>query len=392
MAIALTAVIHRKENEIRMLSYSHIVLMCMAASLACFGLALFWQADSQQSQCDTYLWVISLPLSFVVHLNNMKAYRLSVYMKSEGKRMKYPFTHSKVLRMTLMYLLVTIIVLLVIAYADPPVSTKIIEDPLRPIYDHYTCKNGSVANGLLYFLFAFHIAVSFNSVIAVRNGSEAYYDGTVIKEAFILFYVCIILAWILAQLGVNYEKDYVVRTAFVAGGTMALCFRLLFTRCLKHWVPETVREAFHAKVYLPFKAAFEVIVPPDSYASSSTNSSGLLDDDEKPAFDAPDPIDDDLENMLEVFDDPSRLAVFKDIANKLHITENILFIQAVIDFKLKAANSLVEQSSGDAIKAMADELHKKFVVAGCDDEVNVSDKAKKEIAEALKVKILHYCI
>jgi hypothetical protein len=48
--------------------------------------------DSNQQQCDSYLWVIYLSGSFLISIINMKAYRLSVFLTS-SKVYIYIFTY-----------------------------------------------------------------------------------------------------------------------------------------------------------------------------------------------------------------------------------------------------------------------------------------------------------
>ena len=38
----------------RMLHHLHICVMCLAAMCVCWGLALAWQADKTQEQCNVY--------------------------------------------------------------------------------------------------------------------------------------------------------------------------------------------------------------------------------------------------------------------------------------------------------------------------------------------------
>jgi len=65
-----------------MLHHLHILSLCVAAVVVCWGLALAWQADVTQTQCDVHLWVTVLPGSYAVHLVNMKAYRLSIIIRA----------------------------------------------------------------------------------------------------------------------------------------------------------------------------------------------------------------------------------------------------------------------------------------------------------------------
>jgi hypothetical protein len=125
LAIIITVYIHRTDVEIRMFHYMHIILFCLMAMAFCWGNALLYQGDMLQRQCDSYLWVIFLSGSFFLSIVNMKAYRLSIFLKSStnGRRPK-PFSHGKVLKYTMFMVGITAILLLVIALADQPKSSR----------------------------------------------------------------------------------------------------------------------------------------------------------------------------------------------------------------------------------------------------------------------------
>jgi hypothetical protein len=125
LAIIITIYSHRSDVEIRMFHYMHIILFCIFAMAFCWGNALLYQGDMLQKQCDSYLWVIVLSASFFLSIVNMKAYRLSIFLKSSsnGRRPK-PFGHGKVLKYTLLMVFLTAILLLGIALGDPPISKK----------------------------------------------------------------------------------------------------------------------------------------------------------------------------------------------------------------------------------------------------------------------------
>lgn len=58
-------------------------------------------------------------------------------------------------------------------------------------------------NGLLYALVIGHAVFSIGCVISVRNGDGAFRDGMVMKEAFVIFWFCLIIAFIMGQLGAS---------------------------------------------------------------------------------------------------------------------------------------------------------------------------------------------
>eukprot|EP01041_Mallomonas_annulata_P006867 gene6867-13915_t len=89
LVIAITVTIYRAEPEI---------------------LALIWQHDNTQPQCNAYMWVTYLSASFIVQLINIKAYRLSTFMRASATgRSPKPFKQMRVLRLTMMGLMLTVI-------------------------------------------------------------------------------------------------------------------------------------------------------------------------------------------------------------------------------------------------------------------------------------------
>lgn len=125
LTIIITIYMNRSDAEIRMVHYMHIILLCLCAIVFCWGNTLLYQGDMLQQQCDAYLWVTVLSASFFLSMTNMKAYRLSIFLKSSinGRRPK-PFSHGKVMRYTMVMVSLTAMLLLGIALGDPPISRK----------------------------------------------------------------------------------------------------------------------------------------------------------------------------------------------------------------------------------------------------------------------------
>jgi hypothetical protein len=73
---------HKSETAIRMVHHLHIAAVCFLVSVICWALALIWQDDMRQWQCDSYLWLTFLPASFIVNIINFKAYRLSLFLRT----------------------------------------------------------------------------------------------------------------------------------------------------------------------------------------------------------------------------------------------------------------------------------------------------------------------
>jgi hypothetical protein len=161
----------------------------------------------------------------------IQAYRLSFFLlnSKNGKRPR-PFTHAKVLRYTLLISLYTAVLLLISHLIDPPIPTKTVIDIYRPKLDYYVCKTGDATQIILYIIFVSHFVFSLYCIAAVRNGMEAFQDGAIIKESFVIFYGCVVIVLIIGFLGVEEEELYIFRTAFLCIGATSFCLKLLINR------------------------------------------------------------------------------------------------------------------------------------------------------------------
>jgi hypothetical protein len=241
LTIMVTVFIHRKDVAIRMFHYLHIISFCLAAVIFSWALVLLWPADTRSSQCRSYLWLTYLPASFMISINNMKAYRLSVFITSnkDGLRPR-PFSHGKVLKYTMFILLTTVVLLLISALIDPPTRTRVIVDIYRPRLNYYVCQTGTATPAILYVIVVSHFMFSLYCIAAVRNGLEDFRDGMIIKEAFVLFYASIVIVLVLSNLGIDAHSLYVLRVGFLSVGATLFCLRLMINRCAKYWLPGSV--------------------------------------------------------------------------------------------------------------------------------------------------------
>ena len=64
----------------------------------------------------------------------------------------------------------------------PPQATRVQTDPYRAKLDYYVCKSGRTTTGLFYFLVIGHIVMSMACIAPIRNGIEAFQDGTMMKS------------------------------------------------------------------------------------------------------------------------------------------------------------------------------------------------------------------
>ena len=179
-------------------------------------------------------WLVYVPASFMVHLNNLKAYRLSIFLRANGKRPK-PFTHWHVMRATLILTAITVVLVGISVAIDPAVRTRMVYDVYRPRLDEYHCVNKGPGLGLFWFLLVMHVLASVACVISVRNGSEAFRDGATIKEAFIILYAFIVITLVLNALGLSSELMQVLRVCILGIGSTLFIVRMLISRCFRHW-------------------------------------------------------------------------------------------------------------------------------------------------------------
>ena len=364
-----------------MLHYLHIVLMCVAATTICWGLALAWQADKTQTQCNVYPWLVYLPGSFLVHLTNIKAYRLSVFLRSNGR--PKPFSHGKVLRMALLWLCTTVIVLLVAVLVDPPLRTLHVVDQYRPSLNYYLCETKGATPALLIILVVGHVIVSLYYVISVRNGLEAFKDGMIIKEAFVLLYAFVLVAYILNHLGLTVANQYTFRTAVLSVGVTVFCVRLLIGRCINHWLPEAVLNRmlhYHNTYVKPLVAGDSVL----SYSASASNHN-FNGDEESPLYAKENVTENSLDEMTSVMADMHRGKLFRMVAKKALCIENVDFVEAVAKYKQESEQALVK-CSGDAsnrIREAAKQVHRMYVDTNAESEVNLSSKTRALVQHAL---------
>ena len=377
--------------EIRMLNYLHIVSMCVAAGMVCWGLVFFWQEDVRPWQCKNLLWVIFLPSSYLVQLNNVKAYRLSTFLRAGDRRPK-PFSHMKVLRLTLALLCVTGIVLLVCALADPMTRVRVIVDKYRPKYDRYECAAGHLTKGLMYTLVVAYILISIICVIEVRNGFEAFRDGMILKEAFVVLYACLLIAFIIQSLQLQPLTLYLVRSACICIGVTLFCLRILISRCLKHWIPVVVMkylerfhkvaiESFIVNVSLGAGAASGRSV--SAVVHSSHASSSAFSPDESPLYAVEAPQEDSLADMFHVFADPERSKLFEKVASDSLCMENVNFLKSVTAFKQQSEALLAKHSSNASndMVVLADGIIHRHISSAADEEVNICSKTRSLLTQ-----------
>ena len=340
------------EADVRILRLSHLVLLLICVTITIWGLVFIWQDDMNVFQCNTYLWIIGVPSSFAINLVNMKAYRLASFIYTDatralGRKLKRKgvVSHLSVIVRTLLMTICTVIILGVISGVDNPKLVKVVTDPLRPKLDYYVCQSKSIGPALLLLLVISHVVISIFCIGPVRNGFGAFRDGAVMKEAFILLYILVLLAYVMHLLGIHHSTVYILRTSFLCIGLLLFVLRILISRCVRHWVSEELQ----ALIFGYFKNVYKVIPGNNSEIMESVKSgniSNLLADD-SPLHDESQHNDSSVDDMEVIFADPKRYALFRTICEKGLIIENVNFIEAVAKWKSDCA-ALVVESSGAA--------------------------------------------
>jgi hypothetical protein len=381
LAMAVTVVWHRTQTDVRILQYSHMVGMCVASMVAIWSCVFLWQADMTAAQCTAYAWTTYVPMSFVVHLINMKAYRLSVFLHSESRHRLKRLTHTRMLLLALGWTGVTAIVLLIVQLVDPPTLRVQIMDPYRPALNVHTCVRGGTATGLLHLLGAIHLAGSVGSVISVRNGTGEFRDGTVMKEAFTLLWIFWVLAYVMQTFALDVFTLYLLRTVFIGVGLTTFCFRILVNRCYRHWVPKQAEVVslvlyHHVIRHVPFL---------DPSRRKSSTSIVSLDTLDGPTYSEDLPDGQKLEEMHEALQDPARAAKFREFAQKSFVAENVDFLQALKKFEQDCGTYVIETSKhvSEYMKIRAEECVNQFIRPGCEYEVNISAATRQKIQARL---------
>ena len=413
---------------VRMLDYRHMACVCLLACVIIWSLVFAWQHDASQAQCDSYLWLLYLPGSFIVNLVNMKAYRLSLFVRLDiSANAKRAFNHSAVLVRAVGLTAFTIIILLGAALGDPFHPSVVIVDRYRPSLNYHTCRSQNGATtGIMSLIVAYHIVMSVICVARVRNGFEAFRDGMLMKEAYVLLYGSILIALVMHNLSLRPAEVYILRTALVSVGLTGFCARILLCRCLPHLIPSAVRK-WETETVDALKKAFEhafhvsAITPPTLAAASSVMYRSSLSDlenghghgdardfgsinesiadlpvvkkptlsdaaDEGPMYKQEAPTESSIADMLRVIADPVRGKMFHLVAEKALTAENVDFLQAVLRYQTNAEEILLQSSVGAnaEIKRLAAGIYEQYLKSGAEAEVNVSSAARSSFDRRMR--------
>jgi hypothetical protein len=383
-AIMITGVIFREELEFKMFNHWHIIMLCFAAIGFCWSAVLAWQGDVVQTQCDSYLWAIFIPGSFMLSLICFKAYRLSLIMLAAKRRKKMPaVTQAKVFKLALIPVVCTAFLLMIVAVADPPTKKKIIVDELRPKFDYHVCETDTLAPALLGIVGAIHILFSMFCVSAVREGGESFVDGMLMKEAFIIFYSLLVVLLILSSLDLDNDDLYVLRSVILCLAATGFCTQLLLARCLKHWLPEranTLLKDLNKRFGKPK-------INSESVSESNENRlTSVCEENDDFQAEVAAARSTNIGVMLEALKDPTRRTNFCQAAEKAFIGENTEFLCEVLDFKSEAYDRISKASypSNEWAKQKATEINDKYCAVNAPTEINISSGVRSRLQGRLE--------
>lgn len=370
LTMVVTLWVHRDEPDVRMLHPIHMISVCGSSIITIWACVFLWQSDMNLAQCKTLLWLTYLPMSFVIMMMNMKAYRLSVFLHSEDRHRLKRLTHQRMLILSLGWTSLTAVVLFFVSLLNPPILIKTVMDRYRPSLDIYTCVWNPNTVPVAYILVIGHVLFSAGSVISVRNGTGEFRDGMVLKEAFVIFWFCVAIAYMIQLLGLNVSTTYVVRTSFISVGVTLFCFRILISRCYRHWMPKLLDILISRFIHRISK-----ILP--ERKQSATISLTSFDTLDGPGYKNEEP---ELEDMYHALADDERSKKLRDYAAKALVVENVDFLLAVNGYRKACTEALIESSKegNRHMKQLANDCFHKYMKVGCDEEVNVSSNTRQK--------------
>lgn len=99
------------------------------------------------------------------------------------------------MKLALAFSMVTVVPLLISQLASPLIVSQ---DPLRSVRDYFACSGHTANDVILINVFLLRFVACASCTLAVRNDIEGFHDTPTVKEAFLVLYVCFILAYSLS--------------------------------------------------------------------------------------------------------------------------------------------------------------------------------------------------
>jgi DNA-binding transcriptional ArsR family regulator len=261
---------------------------------------------------------------------------------------------------------------------------RVIVDIYRPKLDYHECPWGKTTLALLTIIIVAHFLFSVYCIAAVRNGMESFSDGTIIKEALMLFYSCLAIGIMLENIGLEHKLSDFIRSLFFNIGATMFCFRLMINRVSKYWLPEIVQKHL-SKGYALYKTIWPTTVTATN--ANSGNSGNLTFDQsgDAPIYQQKSVQVGDINELIIAIEDPSRLKILRNLAVKNHLVENVDFICGVLKFKEEAEGLIMNSSSvaSDEMKSQAMAMWYQYLQINSPDEVNVSSTAREQLKSQL---------
>jgi len=120
--------------------------------------------------------------------------------------------------------------------------------------------------------------------------------------------------------------------------------------------------------------------------SSHHSKSSHLFDPEGPLYVVEAPQESNLDDMISAMNDPSRYALFRKLAQRGLIIENVDFLMDVLDLQRMAEEEILAKSveASNSMLGRAKALYKKYIVTGAESEVNVSSATRANVEKVLR--------
>lgn len=369
-SIGASALYHRQQPLIRMLHYGHIMSANAAVVAVMLAFTLLWPMDASPAICAAQWWVTYVPLSYIISLTNMKAYRLSIFLNNQEMKPS-SFSHDRVLIWSLVAPALTAVGIGIVQAVDPNSATAVVLDPVRPSSNYVVCaSSGSLGSGLLIAGTILHICFSIRCVYLIRNGLEGFRDGPVIKEAFYILYTLLIITWAIQQLPTTNEVHYLCRTLLVCIGITLFQLRIMAERLVELWLPQKVRDnLYKLHGWYSRRLSSNVVSNITNFRSSDFAS-------DSPVYAVHGPNMNDVKEMFAALaSDPQRAEDFDMFVKKSLASESLLFCNSVTQYKASVNALLINALRNHALTgltARALAISKEFIVQGSEHEVNIS--------------------
>ena len=195
---------------------------------------------------------------------------------------------------------------------------------------------------MLYTLVAGHCLFSVICIINIKNGANDFYDGVVMKEAFVILWFFITIAYIMQTLSLSISLLYLIRVSFLSIGLTMFCFRILISRCYRHIVPKII-EIIIVKICNKIGKIIPLLDNTYNIQWSTGPILPVEEESESPILNTIIEAN-SLDDMFEVLNDPVRSKLFIRFCEQALYLKQIDFILSIIRYAEYSNDYLVNAS------------------------------------------------